>query len=75
MFNNKFKQKSLLQRFLFFFGLLFFLLYLFCGIALIVNKSIPFQMEDTHRILFGVVLIVYGFFRFYRLWSTNMGKD
>lgn len=69
MFLNKFKQKSPLQRFLFVFGLFFFLLYLVLGIMFIAWKDIPLDIEYTHRVLFGVLLIVYAIFRFYRLRS------
>lgn len=68
MFNfNTFKQKSLQQRFLFFVGLVMLLFYLFLGIFLIFWEDIPFEIEKTYRILFGVLLIVYAVLRFGRL--------
>ncbi|MCP1996940.1 multidrug transporter EmrE-like cation transporter [Flavobacterium sp. HSC-61S13] len=67
--NDKFKQKSPLQRFLFVFGLFFFFLYLCLGVLFIVWKAMPIDIEYTNRLLFGVVLIVYAGFRFFRLLS------
>ncbi|WP_026038665.1 hypothetical protein [Myroides injenensis] len=71
MNNNKFKQKSLLQRFLFIFGLFFFLVYLVLGITFIVWKEMPVSIEYSNRMMFGVLLIVYALFRFYRLWNKE----
>ncbi|MHC5200608.1 hypothetical protein [Myroides sp. LJL119] len=71
MLSNKFKQKSPLQRFLFVFGLLFFVLYLGLGIMFIVWKNMPIDMDYNVRVLFGGLLIVYGIFRFYRLWNKQ----
>ncbi|MEC4116803.1 hypothetical protein VSP20_07445 [Myroides phaeus] len=71
MLINKFKQKSLLQRFLFILGLAFFLIYLGLGIMFLVWKDMPIALEYTNRIWFGVLLIVYGVFRFIRLWQQE----
>lgn len=68
MFNfNAFKQKSLQQRFLFFVGLVMLLLYLALGLLFVFWKDIPFNIDKTYRILFGVLLIVYSVIRFGRL--------
>ncbi|MCX2481689.1 hypothetical protein OQY15_21505 [Pedobacter sp. MC2016-15] len=64
---NTFKQKSPQQRFLFILGLVMFAMYLALGIYLIFWKDIPFDIEPTYRILFGVLLIVYAGIRFFRL--------
>ncbi len=69
MSNNKFKQKSPLQRFLFIFGLFFFVIYLGLGCMFILWKDMPITLDYTSRALFGGVLIIYGIFRFYRLWN------
>ncbi|MTG97039.1 MULTISPECIES: hypothetical protein [Myroides] len=71
MLKNKFEQKSLLQRFLFLFGFCFFLLYVGLGITLIVWKDMPIALEYNNRMLFGILLIVYGVFRFIRLRQEN----
>lgn len=64
---NNFKQKSLLQRFLFFLGILFLILYFTLGCMFIFWKSVPLDLSYTRRVLFGSILIVYSVFRFYRI--------
>jgi uncharacterized membrane protein (DUF485 family) len=72
MFNyNNFKQKSPQQRFLFIFGLIILLFYFALGILLIFWKDIPFDIQPTYRILFGILLIVYAIIRFFRLNQTD----
>ena len=66
-----FKKKSLSQRFLFVIGILFFLLYLVLGLIIIFWKNIPINMEPNYRMAFGVLLIVYSFFRFARFFNAN----
>ena len=64
---NNFKQKSLLQRFLFFTGLLFLVLYFVLGCMFIFWKTIPLELSYTRRVLFGILLIIYSIFRFFRI--------
>ncbi len=72
MFNyNNFKQKSPQQRFLFIFGLIILLFYFALGVLLISWKDIPFDIQPTYRILFGILLIVYAIIRFFRLNQTE----
>jgi uncharacterized membrane protein (DUF485 family) len=72
MFNyNNFKQKSPQQRFLFIFGLIILLFYFALGVLLIFWKDIPFEIQPTYRILFGILLIVYAIIRFFRLNQTD----
>lgn len=72
MFNyNNFKQKSPQQRFLFIFGLIILLFYFALGTLLIFWKDIPFDIQPTYRILFGILLIVYAIIRFFRLNQTD----
>lgn len=66
-----FKRKSLSQRFLFVIGMLFFLMYFILGLIIIFWKSLPISMPDNYRMAFGVLLIVYSFFRFYRFFNAN----
>ena len=66
-----FKKKSLSQRFLFVIGILFFLLYLVLGLIIIFWDSLPINMDPTYRMAFGVLLIVYSFFRFARFFNAN----
>jgi len=71
--NNKNQkvQKSLQERFLLVLGILFFGLYLVLGISIIFWKQFPIRMDLQYRIAFGVLLIVYAFFRFVRLIKKN----
>ncbi len=66
-----FKKKSPSQRFLFVIGILFFLMYLVLGLIIIFWKSLPIAMPYNYRIAFGVLLIVYSFFRFARFFNAN----
>jgi len=61
------KQKSPIGRFLFFLKLLMFSFYLILGLLVIFWKGLPIDISQNYRILFGVVLIVYSFFRFIRI--------
>lgn len=60
-------QKSLKGRFLLVIGLLLFAVYLALGLIVIFWKEFPLEMQYEYRIAFGVLLIVYSFFRFIRL--------
>jgi hypothetical protein len=60
-------QKSSKGRFLLVIGILFFLVYLVLGIVIMFWKEFPFRLQNEYRIAFGVLLIVYSFFRFMRL--------
>ena len=71
--NNKMK-KSPQQRFLLVIGMLFFLVYLFLGLAVIFWKKLPLNMPNWARLSFGVLLIVYALIRFGRLIKTDDGK-
>ena len=65
------KKKSPKERFLLVIGLLFFLVYLVLGMAVIFCKEFPLQMEFKYRIALGVVLIVYAIIRFLRFYNSN----
>lgn len=69
--NNKRMQKSPQQRFLLILGMVMFAFYLALGIIIIFWDDIPLSLSQNYRILFGVVLIVYAFFRFIRLVQTR----
>lgn len=72
---NNFKQKSLLQRFLFFIGLIFLILYFLLGCIFIFWKNIPLELSYTRRLLFGILLIVYSIIRFYRIINIQPQQD
>lgn len=62
-------QKSLLERFLLIIGFLFFALYFVLGSGIIFwefifpERIFPLEMEMKYRIAFGILLIVYAFYR------------
>ncbi len=66
-----YKKKSLKERFLLFIGILFFLIYLTFGLVIIFWDKFPYKMPLMYRIAFGILLIVYSFFRFFRYFNTN----
>jgi len=65
------EKKSLKERFFLVIGMVFFLVYLALGLAIIFWKNFPIEMKPGYRIAFGVVLIVYSFIRFYRIINDN----
>ena len=65
------KKKSPKERFLLVIGLLFFLVYLFLGFAVIFWEELPLAMEFKYRIALGVLLIVYSIIRFQRFYNSN----
>lgn len=69
--HNKFRQKSLSQRFLSVLGLLMFLFYFVIGLLIIFWKDFPIEIDKTYKTMFGILLIVYSFLRFARLWQKN----
>ncbi|QIH39363.1 hypothetical protein G7A72_11285 [Flavobacterium sp. Sr18] len=68
---NNIKKKSLKERFLLVLGILFFLLYLVLGLFIIFMKNFPLAMQPIYRIAFGVLLIAYASFRFFRIINDN----
>ena len=70
-FKETIKKKSLKERFLFVIGMVFFLLYFVLGLTIIFWKGFPIRMEPMYRLAFGVLLIVYSFFRFIRFFNSN----
>ncbi len=60
-------QKSLKGRFLLVIGILLFLVYFVLGMIVIFWKELPLNLPQQYRLMFGVLLIVYSFFRFLRL--------
>jgi len=65
------RQKSPTKRFLSVLGLFMFAFYFALGLAIIFWKDFPLQLDKTLRTLFGVLLVVYSFFRFVRLWQNR----
>lgn len=48
-----------------------FAFYFLLGVAIVFWKDIPLDISEVYRILFGVLVIVYSFFRFIRLWQNR----
>jgi len=69
--NNNGRQKSPSKRFLSVLGLFMFGFYLALGLVIIFWKNFPLELDSTYRILFGLLLVVYSFIRFVRLWQSR----
>lgn len=69
--DSKGRQKSPTKRFLSVLGLAMFGFYLVLGLIIIFWKQFPIQLDSTYRVLFGLLLVVYSFFRFVRLWQNR----
>lgn len=69
------EKKSLLERFLLILGFLFFMLYFVLGMGIIFwekfypSKEFPLNMEMKYRVAFGLLLIVYAFYRATRFYT------
>ncbi|TYP94682.1 hypothetical protein BC792_11190 [Sphingobacterium allocomposti] len=71
---NKFSQKSPTQRFLSILGLAMFGFYFVLGMLIIFWDNFPLEINPTYRTFFGILLIVYSFMRFARLWQNNFNR-
>ncbi|WP_262245250.1 hypothetical protein [Parapedobacter soli] len=69
--DNNGRQKSPTKRFLSILGLFMFGFYLALGLVIIFWKDFPLKLDSTYRVLFGLLLVVYSFFRFVRLWQNR----
>ncbi len=69
--SNNDRQKSPVKRFLSILGLFMFGLYLVLGLVIIFWDQIPLALNKTYRVLFGLLLIIYSFIRFVRLWKNQ----
>ena len=69
---NNIKKKSLRERFLLVLGILFFMLYLVLGLFIIFMKNFPLAMQPIYRVAFGIILIAYASFRFFRIINDNI---
>jgi uncharacterized membrane protein (DUF485 family) len=67
--SEKKSHESPARRFVQLLGLVMFAFYLVLGLIIIFWNNFPVYLDISrnYRILFGVVLIVYSFFRFIRL--------
>jgi hypothetical protein len=60
-----------MKRFLLILGLVMFAFYLVLGLFIIFWDKFPVEIEKPYRIAFGLLLIIYSFFRFVRLARTR----
>ena len=51
------------------FGIAMILIYFSVGIVIIFINSILPSMEDTYKKLFGLIIIIYGLYRGYKVYS------
>jgi predicted ferric reductase len=65
------EKKSLKERFFLVIGMVFFLAYFAMGLTIIFWKNFPYEMKPVYRIAFGIVIVLYSFFRFYRIINDN----
>ncbi|MGJ1206500.1 hypothetical protein [Sphingobacterium lactis] len=72
---NNFRQKSPTQRFLSILGLAMFAFYFTLGMVIIFWDNFPITIDPTYKKLFGILLIVYSFMRFARLWQNNFRNN
>lgn len=69
------RQKSPHKRFLLVFGIFFFIAYIVLGCILIFNHKLNIPLNRNGRMAMGCILIVYGLFRFIRVWQQAKEKD
>jgi len=69
--NSNNRQKSPAKRFLSILGLFMFGFYFVLGMIIIFWDDFPLTLDRTYRVLFGLLLIVYSFLRFARLWQNQ----
>jgi uncharacterized membrane protein (DUF485 family) len=73
MNSNNHKKKSLPERFLLILGILFFIVYVAMGLAVLFwDKLIErLPLADGYRITLGVAIIIYAFLRFVRYFRKS----
>ena len=68
---NNNQEKSLKERFLLVIGILFFIIYLTFGLAIIFWKEIPLVMPYNYKLALGIIIIIYAFLRFIRFFQKS----
>ena len=59
------------KRILLVFSFFMVLIYFAMGVALLFSDSLPLPVGTTGRTLFGIVLILYGIFRIYSIYTVS----
>ena len=70
-YSNNLEKKSLKERFLLVIGVLFFLIYLAMGLAVLFWDKLPLKMPQNYRTVLGVAIIGYAFLRFIRFFQKS----
>ena len=66
----------LFQRIFFFIGILMVLVFLVLGLAILIKGDVIFpDLPGSSRVMFGILLIVYGTFRAYRYYGQWKSED
>lgn len=55
-------------------GIIMFGLYFILGLVILFWSELPLAMDMGYRILFGLLLIIYSFIRFVRLWKNRVNE-
>jgi uncharacterized membrane protein (DUF485 family) len=66
--------KSTAKRILSLAGIVMFGLYFVLGIVILFWSGFPLAMDLEYRIMFGLLLIIYSFIRFIRLWKNRVNE-
>lgn len=69
--SERVKEKSPAKRFLLILGMMMFAVYLVLGLIIIFWDKFPLHLDKSYRVMFGLLLIIYSFFRFVRLVQTR----
>jgi hypothetical protein len=56
-------------------GMVMAVLYLIIGIVVLQNDSRLFRLPESYSLIFGIVLILYGLFRGYRIYQRYYRKE
>lgn len=67
-------RKSPAKRILSLAGIIMFGLYFILGLVILFWPDFPLEMEKGYRIAFGLLLIIYSFIRFVRLWKNRVNE-
>lgn len=67
-------RKSPAKRILSLVGIIMFGLYFILGLVILFWSDFPLEMDKGYRIAFGLLLIIYSFIRFIRLWKNRVNE-
>ncbi|MBP9792969.1 hypothetical protein EQG63_05390 [Flavobacterium amnicola] len=70
-FYSNMMKKSLKERFLLVIGVLFFIIYLTMGLAILFWQKLPLPLSQGYRTTLGIAIIVYAFLRFIRFFQKS----